>query len=316
MNSRLALSSSCFFQKLSFFFALSRTPHGLIDMTTPMFAACLWLGYAPPLSVTILGLITVFAGYTAVYALNDVVDYRLDRERLRQEGYDARTESPDLDAAMVRHPMAQGLLSFGEGLAWALGWSVVAVVGAWSLNPFCVWIFLSGCLLEAIYCMLFRVSPLRTFINGIVKTLGALAAVFAVDPSPSPLFLVTLFFMLFLWEIGGQNIPNDSMDIEEDIKLRARTIPIRFGLEISGYACVTTLLGTAFLTVVLFSLFPARFGHIDHLTLIGIGLPLLILPAWRFYQNPSEKNAMTLFNRASYYPLSLFGIVLLNIVTG
>ena len=34
----------------------------------PALAALLWLGHFPPLSVTALGLLTVFAGYTAVYS--------------------------------------------------------------------------------------------------------------------------------------------------------------------------------------------------------------------------------------------------------
>ena len=94
------------FSRLKLFFALSRTPHGLIDMTTPMFAACLWLGHIPSFSTTLLGIITVFAGYTAVYAFNDIVDYRLDKERLQQDVFDARSAATDLDATMIRHPLS------------------------------------------------------------------------------------------------------------------------------------------------------------------------------------------------------------------
>lgn len=61
---------------------LSRTPHGLLDVATPGLAALLCLGHFPDTSVIIVGLITAFAGYTAVYALNDLVDRRVDRERL------------------------------------------------------------------------------------------------------------------------------------------------------------------------------------------------------------------------------------------
>mgnify|MGYP000096088635 CR=1 FL=1 len=35
------------------------------------------------------------------------------------------------------------------------------------------------------------------------------AAVVAVDPSPSLVFLLFLFLTIFFWEIGGQNAPND-----------------------------------------------------------------------------------------------------------
>ncbi|MCX5882258.1 MAG: hypothetical protein NTU74_10790, partial [Deltaproteobacteria bacterium] len=51
-----------FYYRLKLFFALSRTPHGLIDMATPVFAALIWLGHIPSFSVVFLGLLTTFAG--------------------------------------------------------------------------------------------------------------------------------------------------------------------------------------------------------------------------------------------------------------
>jgi 4-hydroxybenzoate polyprenyltransferase len=65
--------------RLKLFLALSRTPHGLLDMCTPAFGALLWLGHFPSFSVVVIGLVTTFAGYTAVYALNDIVDYKVDK---------------------------------------------------------------------------------------------------------------------------------------------------------------------------------------------------------------------------------------------
>ena len=163
--------------RLKLFWALSRTPHGLLDMCTPAFGALLWLGHFPPIYVIILGLITTFAGYTAVYALNDVIDYKADKEKAAVGGF-SDSES-DLDSFLVRHPMAQGLLSFKEGLFWAVAWALLALIGAYLLNPVCVLIFLGSCALETIYCLLWRISPFRTFVSGAVKTSGAIAAVFA-----------------------------------------------------------------------------------------------------------------------------------------
>ena len=134
------------FQKLKLFLALSRTPHGLLDMATPALGALLWLGRFPAFDVILIGLITTFAGYTAVYALNDVIDYRVDKEKLKlcgNTGVDC-----DLDAAMVRHPMAQGCLSLTEGMLWTVAWAVVAIWGAYHLNPVCILIFAMGCLLS------------------------------------------------------------------------------------------------------------------------------------------------------------------------
>ena len=96
----------------------------------------------------------------------------------------------------------------------------------------CVVIFLAGCLLEIIYCLMHRVSPFRILISGGVKTSGAVAAVFAVDANPSLTYVIVLFIWLFFWEIGGQNIPADWADIEEDRRLRAQTVPVRFGLKL------------------------------------------------------------------------------------
>ena len=99
--------------RLKLFLALSRTPHGLLDLAAPALAALLWLGHFPPLGVIALGLLTVFAGYTAVYALNDVVDYRVDQEKLRLER--AAKEDHYLDAVFMRHPLAAGRVSFRGG---------------------------------------------------------------------------------------------------------------------------------------------------------------------------------------------------------
>ena len=84
--------------RLKLFLALSRTPHGLLDMATPALGALLWLGRFPSFEVIIIGLVTTFAGYTAVYSLNDVVDYRVDKEKLKLCG-DLGTGC-DLDAVM------------------------------------------------------------------------------------------------------------------------------------------------------------------------------------------------------------------------
>jgi 4-hydroxybenzoate polyprenyltransferase len=298
--------------RLKLFLALSRTPHGLIDMTTPAFAALLWLGAFPPFSVMVLGVIAAFAGYTAVYALNDVIDYRADRAKALKGGFcDA---GADLDAVMIRHPMACGFLSFREGLLWALAWAGLALTGAYLLNPLCVVIFLAGSLLEAVYCLLWRVTHLRTLVSGAVKTSGAVAAVFAVDPRPAPAFVVTLFLCLFFWEIGGQNVPNDWTDIEEDRRFKAKTIPVRFGTERSNGIILVSLGIAVGVSLILFSLSQTPF----ELPFVGfvllVGGYLLLLPAYRLFRTPTRACAMALFNRASYYPMSLLLVVLLKLI--
>lgn len=301
-----------FFYRLKLFLALSRTPHGLIDMATPVFAALIWLGRFPSFPIIFLGLLTTFAGYTAVYALNDIVDYRQDN-LAAQEGGICPAEG-DLDAILVRHPMACGLLPFREGLAWTVSWATLAVIGAYLLNPVCLLIFAAGCALEATYCLLLRVSYYRTLVSGAVKTLGAVAAIFAVDPHPSAAFLITLFLCLFFWEIGGQNIPNDWTDFEADRRSGAKTIPVRLGTHRSGIIILGCILLTLPLNTAVFQLSPVQYPPIYPAAALTAGIYLLLLPALRLRVSRSRLDAMTLFNRGSYYPLFLMGIVLIKTV--
>lgn len=300
------------FSRLKLFWALSRTPHGLLDMATPALGALLWLGRFPSFELIVIGLITTFAGYTAVYALNDVIDYRVDKEKIQLCG--AFDPGCDLDAVVVRHPMAQGYLSFYEGLLWTAAWSAVAMIGAFRLNPVCIIIFLTGCILEIIYCLLLKVTHLRTLVSGGVKTTGAIAGVFAVDPHPSPLFLMILFFWLFCWEIGGQNVPNDCTDLDEDRRLSARTVPVRLGLETANVIIIGTLIVTVILSAVVFYLSPIPFEFSLAVASIATGLCLFVLPASLLYKTNQPAYAMALFNMASYYPLAILIIVVTKIM--
>ena len=236
----------------------------------------------------------------------------MDKERV-QFGR-LRASENYLDDALVRHPMARDMLSFKAGLAWTVAWSLIALIGAYVLNPVCVLIFLAGCLLEAFYCLMLKISYLRTFVSGAVKTTGAIAAVFAVDPSPSPAFLVCLFLWLFFWEIGGQNIPHDWADIEEDRRLDTQTIPVRFGPYIAASMILVSII-----LALMFYIFALKNSAATYaLVFIGIstaiGFIMLVFPAARLYRNKDRHYAMALFNRSSYYPLALLVVFMLKLL--
>ncbi len=301
------------FSRLKLFLALSRTPHGVLDLAAPALAALLYLGQFPPVWVTALGLLTVFAGYTAVYALNDLVDHRVDCETLRLEG--GPPEGHYLDAAWVRHPLAACQLSLREGLLWTGFWALVALLGAYALNPVCALIFICGCLLEAAYCLLLKVSPLRFLVAGLVKGLGALAAVFAVEPQPAPLFLLVLFLWLFFWELGGQNIPADWHDVEQDRSLKAKTIPVVLGLPKAGVLSLVAAALALVGSVAVIQAVPTRFTLFQLALVLWLGYYLVLLPAWRLARGRTREEAADLFNRASYYPLGVLVVVLLNFLS-
>jgi 4-hydroxybenzoate polyprenyltransferase len=281
-------------------------------MAHPAVAALLCLGQLPSLGKTLLGMLTVFSGYTAVYALNDVVDYRTDKEKMAQGLYSDSKEY--LDGVLVRHPMAKGVLSLEQGLLWVFIWALVALLGAYLLNPICMYIFIGGCVLEGTYCMLWRVSPLRALVNGIVKPLGAIAAMYAVDPSPSPMLLAAMFLWIFCWEIGGQNIPADWSDIEEDRTFNAKTIPIIFGVVKAGILLLILLVVSFFLNIFVFLIARVSFHLWAYLTVVAVNCYLLLLPALRLLETHNRADAMFLFNKSSYLPLSTLLITLFSLV--
>ncbi len=310
MNEGATSKLSDWLEQLKRFLALSRTPHGLLDMATPAFAVLLYLGGFPRIHVVVIGLLTAFAGYTAVYALNDIIDFRTDKAK---GGESVLTAENYLDSLMVRHPMAQGLLTYRQGILWALGWSLVALVGAYLLNPMCVVIFLFGAALETLYCLLWHVSPWRSVVTGFVKNSGPVAALFAVDPQPSLLFTGLLFSGLFFWEIGGQNIPADWSDIELDRQFKAKTIPVQLGEEKAALLALSALTISVLLISFLFMLnFPA-WKWTASLSVFSAGIYLLLIPVVKLLLTRDREQAMALFNRASYFPLTLLCLTLLMI---
>jgi 4-hydroxybenzoate polyprenyltransferase len=302
------------FARLRLFWALSRTPHGLLDMCTAALASLLWLGHFPSFKIIGLGLITVFSGYTAIYALNDVVGYRSDKRKLQQGNLRGFDDCEDLDAMLVRHPMARGLLSFKEGLLWSSAWALLALIGAYLLNPVCVLIFICGSILETIYCLMWNISPSRTLISGVVKTAGPIAAVFAVDPNPSTSYLLVLFLLMFFWEIGGQNVPNDWSDIGEDTRFQAQTVPIRLGLEQANVIIFGSIILTIMLSGILLVLSNVAFELPFILAFAFVGLYFLLLPTIKLYRSEESSYAMILFNKASYYPLALLVVVVIKLL--
>ena len=300
--------------RLKLFWALSRTPHGLLDMCTAALASLLWLGHFPSFKIIGLGLITVFSGYTAIYALNDVVGYRSDKRKLQQGNLRGFDDCEDLDARLVRHPMARGLLSFKEGLLWSSAWALLALIGAYLLNPICLLIFICGSILETIYCLMWNISPSRTLISGVVKTAGPIAAVFAVDPNPSMSYLMVLFLLMFFWEIGGQNVPNDWSDIGEDTRFQAQTVPIRLGLEQANVIIFGSIILTIILSGILLVLSNVAFELPFILAFAFVGLYFLLLPTIKLYRSEESSYAMILFNKASYYPLALLVVVVIKLL--
>lgn len=296
------------------FLALSRTAHGVLDIALPGFAALLWLGHFPSFGVLIVALITVFAGYTSLYAINDLAGVKGDKAKFANGS--STNEGYSVEGSALRYPIAQGHLTWTQGLYWAAGWFVVALIGAYWLNPMLLWIVLLAPVLELIYCKLLTVTHWRIVVSALVKSLGPVAAVLAVVPDPSILSLIFLVLWVGAWEVCGQNIPADWNDVEEDRQVKARTIPLVFGPQVAGKAVFAFSIITVFLSLFLPLVSPLDFGFLGVIALLAIGIGLLVVPAKQLMESKNSQSAAKLFDRASFYPLAMLLFVVCQIWFG
>lgn len=298
--------------RFKLFLGLSRTPHALLDVATPALAALLYLGQFPDYFTIIIGLVTAFAGYTAVYALNDIVDVRVDMQRFSV----CSTEQGlfDVDEIFVRHPIAQGLISYRDATLWFMFWSILAMIGALALNPYCALLFLVSASLEAVYCRLLKISHLKIVPSAIVKASGGVAGVLAVDPNPSMAFIGLLILWLASWEIGGQNIVNDIVDMDNDSKVQARTTLTVKGLKDAVFYLVLAS-GMTFLGgIAIYSATGRGVGWLYPLGAALLGWYLIVRPARDLYMEPTPVTAARMFNTASYLPVAFLLLTCVSIV--
>lgn len=295
------------------FLALSRSTHGVLDIAMPGFAALLWLGHFPDWQVLLLALITAVAGYTALYALNDLIGVQTDREKFAGAGINP---GYSVEASELRYPIAQGRLSVRGGTVWFAFWYVIALIGAWLLNPWIILIVLAAPLLETAYCLLLKVTYWRVLVSGVVKSLGPVAAVLAVVPQPSLPWLALMVAWLIAWEIGGQNIPADWNDVEEDRRVGARTIPVVFGPRVAGTVVIVALLATVSLSLFLPVMSALPLGLPYQIATFAAGFFLLLLPGIRLFRSHEGRGAAKLFDRASLYPVVQLAIITVFVLRG
>jgi 4-hydroxybenzoate polyprenyltransferase len=293
------------------FLALSRTTHGILDIAAPAFCALLWLGEFPSWQIILLSLFTAFAGYTAIYALNDLVGVRGDREKFAGSGINP---GYSVEASDMRYPLAQNLLSYRSGWIWFATWFLMALAGSYILNPAIILIVIAAAFLEVVYCLLFKVTYWRTLISGLVKVCGPIAAVFVVNHNPPLHLLLLQLIWLFFWEIGGQNIPADWNDVEEDKRVRAKTVPLQFGPKKAGLMVIILLTLSVITSLFLPLISPIRLGLPYLLASLLAGFFLLLQPGFQLYRTQENYQAGRLFDKASYYPLTQLVIIAVLVI--
>ncbi|HEY5528164.1 MAG TPA: UbiA prenyltransferase family protein [Thermoleophilia bacterium] len=280
--------------RASLLFDFSHSRQAVLSVAQPALGALLAQSGFPSLRIIGLGLVASTAGMLCVYAANDLLDLRIDREAVRSMTSPKVAEGYDIDVVAVRHPVALGVLSTRLAIAWVVGLGLVALGFAFWIRPGCAYIF-AGCVcLEALYCALKRRTWLKTIPGGTMVGLGALAGWYAVRDFD--LYALAFFFLLTFWEIFGRNVTNDLADMSHDAPLGIKTLATVHGPK---WSARVSLGGT---TAILVVAALQQGGIFLRLLLVVAAAWSMTLPALGLVRSPEEETAQRVFNRASLFP--------------
>ena len=286
-------------------FDLSRGRQALINIVQPGIGAVLAVGGLPGWRALGIGLVASWAGFFAVFSLNDVLDHKVDAESLRAGKDDAR--GFDVDMAFQRHPLAHGTLSLRLSVLWVLGLAVVAGVGAALLSPLALLFFALAVAIEVAYCLLRRVTWTKTILSGLMVGCGGLAGWTAVAPlRPAAL---TVFAFLAFWELS-RNMANDLGDIRSDAAVGIRTVSTTFGPVVAARADLVA--AAAMLGSVVFLTQNAAALTVALVSAVW----LVVLPMEHLVREPDSEHAVRYFNHISWYPEAILLAVLVGAAAG
>lgn len=293
--------------KLCGVFASSRPLQASFSVVQPIIVALIALSGFPELQLLILLVVGCVTGFFAVFALNDLLDFKIDKKSLKSERI---AKSWDVDSLLVRHPLAQGVITRAEQIAWIAINGVVAGVIIYYLNFMALFLFLAAITLETIYCKMATVSEMKFLISGIMVGIGALIGWYAVGANTNIAVILSLFLLFFAWEISGRNIVNDFSDIVEDKKIGIKTIPAIYGKYFASkfnfaFVILTLAANTAL------GVF-ASMGLVYIIMSSLVGIYLLLLPGLSLIKNPTSNEALRYFNKGSLYPIFIFAIIVID----
>ena len=273
-------------------FDFSRGKQALLTIAQPALGAVLALGGLPSWRVIAIGLPAACAASFALYALNDLLDRKVDARSLAA----GKSSVPqhDVDTTFVRHPLARGVLSLRVSVGWVAGLVIVAVVGTALLNPLSLLFFGAAVATQFVYCALRSVTPWKTVLSGVMVGFGGLAGWVAV--APLRWSALTVFVFLACWEVGGRNIVNDLSDLDSDARVGIRTIASVRGEPAAARVAVAVaaacLVSTALLPMPVVSVVLA----------LAFGAWSLAWPAVNLLRRPTPAQAASYFNHGSPYP--------------
>jgi len=243
----------------------------------------------PSLQVLILVLTAATGARTVAFALNRIIDRRID-------GLNPRTAMRDLPSGRMSLWEASWVMI--SGLALYFGSAYFISDFCFSLSPIPLAVFV-------IYPTMKRYTPLAHFGVGMGLAMGPLGGWFAVSPSFENLLAPALLSLFTLLWVAGFDIIYATLDEEFDKKESLYSFPARFGKE-------QALRYSGYLHLVAFGLLIALFLY-SVFSLLA--LPLLVLTGYLLYleQKKAEDVELAFFKINAIAGFSVFSMVLAGV---
>jgi 4-hydroxybenzoate polyprenyltransferase len=243
----------------------------------------------PSLGVLILVLTAATGARTVAFALNRIIDRKLD-------GLNPRTASRDLPSGRMTLWEASWVMITGSALYFG---------SAYLLSEFCFLMSPIPLVIFVVYPTMKRYTPLAHFGVGLGLAMGPLGGWFAVSPSFENLLAPTLLSLFTLFWVAGFDIIYSTLDEEFDRNESLNSFPTRFGrdraLRYSGY-----------LHLIAFALLVWLFFY-SVMSLLA--LPLLLLTGYLLYleQKKADDVELAFFKINAVAGFSVFAMVFMGV---
>ncbi len=272
------------------FFSFVKIEHTLFSL--PLIYSGVMLaanGAIPPLRILILVLTAATGARTVAFALNRIIDRRLDAKNPRT----AIRELPS-----------------GKMTLWEASWVMVAGMAlyfgsAYFIAEFCFMMSPIPLAVFIIYPTMKRYTPLAHFGVGLGLAMGPLGGWFAVSPSFNNLLVPALLSLFTVFWVAGFDIIYATLDEEFDRKESLYSFPSRFGRKRAlEYSALFHIIAFGFLAALFF-----------YSPLSLIALPLLLLTGYLLYleQKKAEDVELAFFKINAVAGVCVFAMVLIGV---
>jgi 4-hydroxybenzoate polyprenyltransferase len=243
----------------------------------------------PPFKTFLLVLTAATGARTVAFALNRIIDRKIDKRN-------PRTAMRDLPS--------------GRMTLWEAVWVMVAGLAlyfgsAYLLSNFCFMMSPLPLLVFIIYPTMKRYTPLAHFGVGLGLAMGPLGGWFAVSPSFDNLLPPALLSLFTLFWVAGFDIIYATLDEEFDRKEMLYSFPARFGRERAlQYSAVLHGVSFALLAILFFLSIKSL-----------LALPLLVLTGYLLYleQKKAEDVELAFFKINAVAGFAVFLMVFVGV---